>query len=165
MNIRWVLLAISVLIFVGPIGAALVIYRDNLAALVMPETPEFLTAAPEITYVGIDSSNPLSMRFKIENPYKMSLSLNSIGAEVFCSDHNTLLGFANETDSVSIPAKSTAIISLALTFTSQGVTHIQTSHLGTNFYIDLRDLELDVQGIKLHSEEQISHVGPIPTIP
>jgi len=166
MNIKWVLLAISVVTFLGPMGAALVIYRDNLATLVVPETPEFMTVAPEIEYVGyqiIDPLKPPSLKFKIANPYSINLRLNSISAKVFCSDHDTLLGFANETGSINIPAKSPAIISLVLTFTSEGDMHIITNHLGKNdFYVDLRGLALDIQGIKLRYEEQISRVGPIP---
>jgi len=162
MNMKWILLAISVVIFVGPIGSALVIHRDNLAALVVPEAPEFMTATPKIEYVGyeiIDLSKQL-LKFEIVNPYRVKLRLNSISAEVFCSDHDVFLGFANETGSIDIRAKSSAIISLLLTFTSEGQTHILTNHLGKDIYVDLRGLALDIQGIKILYKEDI-RVGPI----
>jgi hypothetical protein len=165
MSIKWVLTAISVLIFVVPICGALIDYQNDLAALVMPETPESLTQpSPNMEYVGYQITDPLKpplLKFRIYNSYSVNLRLDSIGAEVFCSDHGTFLGFANGTGVVDIPAKSSEVIGLTLTLTSEGEAHIYHNHLGGDFYIDLRSLALNVQGIKIRYREQISRIGPI----
>jgi len=166
MNIKWVLLAISILTSLGPIVAAVVIYQNNLMALVMPETSGLTAAAPSIEYEDCDFSDPSKplLRFKIENPYKINLKLDAIRAEVFCSNHNTQIGSARESSSVSIPSKSSKTVSLVLSYTSEGETHVLNSHLGKNdLYLDLRDLTFEIQGLTLHFEQQISHIGPIPT--
>ncbi len=126
----------------------------------MPETPEFLTQpSPPMEYVGyqiIDPLKPPLLKFRICNSYSIDLRLDSIGAEVFCSDHGTFLGFVNRTGVVNISGKSSEVIGLTLALTSEGEVHIYHNHLGGDFYIDLRSLALNVQGIKIRYQEQIS---------
>ena len=165
MNIKWVLTVISVLIFAVPMVSALIVYQNNLTALVVPKAPEFLMEQPpNMEYVGyqiIDLLKPPLLKFRIYNSYSIDLHLDSVIGEVFCSDHGIFLGFVNGTGVVNIPAKSSVVISLALVLTPEGKTHIYQYHLGGDFYIDLRGLALNVQGIKIQYKGQISGVGPI----
>lgn len=168
MNIKWILVAISILTSLGPIVAAVVIYKDNLMTLVMPETSGLTTVTPNIKYEDCDFSDPSKplLKFKIENPYKINLKLNSTRAEVYCSSHNVHMGSARETSSMNIPPESSKTVSLVLSYTSEGETHVLNSHLGkSDLYLDLRDLTFEIQGLTLHFEQEISHIGPIPTTP
>lgn len=139
---------------------ALVIYRNNLMDLVIQEkTAEFFTEAPEFEYAGYDTAKRV-LRFKIGNPYSKDLNFSSISAEVFCSDHDFLLGCANETEPINIPKKSSVTIEIALNFTAEGTTHIATHHLGKDFYVDLQNLAVDIQGIRIKVAE-LGRLGPI----
>jgi len=164
MHIKWILLIISIAIVVGPIGGALLAYRDDLQALVVPETPEFMSKTPEITYLDYTiSANTIKLRFKFVNSYNTNLSISSIDAEIFCVEHNVKLGFANETTPIEVTSKSSAIITLALNVT-QAKTHFLTEHVGkTVVNIELRNLEVNVQGVKIRYTQAVD-AGSIPII-
>ncbi len=163
MHIKWILLIVSIAIIVCPIGGALVAYRDNLQALVVPETPEFMSETPEITYLDYSvGANVNKLRFKFVNPYSINLTIKSINAEIFCVEHNVTLGSANGTAPVEVAAKGNAVIILALNFNTQAETHFLTEHAGkTTVEIELRNLEVEVQGVKIRYAQAVG-VGSIP---
>ncbi|MBC7128539.1 MAG: hypothetical protein H5T45_02245 [Thermoplasmatales archaeon] len=161
---RWILLLISLAISIGPIGAGLFIYRDNLSAFILPENMESITEvmgkSPEIDYINstiIDST--LILKFKIKNPYNMDLTLEAIYAEIFCSSHSFYFGSINWDSSFTIRANSSSYIDLALNFTSEGKEHVSTMHK-EDLYVDIKNLSIELQGIKIYKEE-IRNVGPI----
>ena len=160
---KWILLIISIAIIVCPIGGALLAYRDDLQALVVPETPEFISETPEITYLDQSiSANVIKLRFKFVNPYSANLTISSIDAEIFCVEHDVILGYANETAPVAIASKANAIITLALNFNTQAETHFLTQHTGeTAVNIELRNLEVEVQGVKIRYTQAVG-VGSMP---
>lgn len=165
MNIKWILLATSIVIIVCPIGGALLAYQGNLQALVLSEEPEFLSQSPDIKYLNYNvNGSTINLRFNFYNPYSMDLTIYSIDAEVFCADHNAPLGFINETKSVKAASKSNATVTLALTYGTQALMHFLTNHLGeTALRMELHNLEINVQGIKVRSEQPVD-IGTLPII-
>jgi len=158
MNIKWILLAISLAISFGPICAALVVHQSNLTALVMPENLGFLSETPKVSVEYQAATQTLNLR--VSNPYDTALIFESMEAKIFCSTHNVEVGQISTQNPTTIKANSNAIIGLPITLTSDGQTHFITAHSGTSVNAELRDLELTVQGIKLTSSQPMS-IGAI----
>lgn len=167
MSIKTILLLISIVLFVCPIGGALIFYRDNLQALVMPENLEFMTNAPEIEYINYSITyNLITLQFRFKNPYNIALNISSIEGDVYCTEHDFCLGAVHEQDMVVVPSNSTAIITLVLSFNSEAPSHFLTQHFGdTHVKIELRNVKLTVQGVEIHYKKAVS-IGniPIPTV-
>ena len=158
MNIKWILVAISLVISFGPICAALVVHQSNLTALVMPENLEFLSEMPKVSVEYQAATQTLNLR--VSNPYDTALVFESMEAKIFCSTHNVEVGHISTQNPTTIKANSNAIIGLPIILTSAGQTHFLSAHSGTAVNAELRDLELTVQGIKLTSSQPMS-IGAI----
>jgi len=158
MNIKWILVAISLVISFGPICAALVVHQSNLTALVMPENLGFLSETPKIS-VEYQAAT-LTLNLRVSNPYDTDLTFESMEARIFCSTHDVEVGHISTQNPTTIRANSNAVIGLPITFTSTGQTHFLTAHSGATVNAELRNLELMVQGIKLTSTQPIS-IGAI----
>ena len=163
MNIKWILIAISIAIAVGPIGVGLLMYQNNIAALIMPEEPKFIKEAQEFSNITGDTwhYNPTThtASFSFPNPFSTTLTFNSISADVYCSEHNILVGHMSFSSPTNIPSKSSGLISLVITFTTQGEAHIIAYHGGT-LNVDIRNMNINIQGITLRSKEPIE-IGTI----
>ncbi len=171
MDVIGILLSVvTIVIIVGPIGGAAIIYRDNLVNLIIPpETPEFLNETPDVQYVDYQinaSTNAILLRFNVTNPYNFNLTINALQADVYCSTHTQeYLGNAAVSEaSKNIPSKSHTIIVIVMNYTDAGRAHIHGSHQNDqNFRIDLTNMTINIQGIGVEYPERITGIGPIPT--
>ncbi|MEM3769795.1 MAG: hypothetical protein QXG76_01235 [Candidatus Bathyarchaeia archaeon] len=170
MPIKWILFAISIILFVGPIGGALLLHSDNLLALIIPENfSYFIEGTPEIEYLNYSiTDGKIALQFNFKNPYDVHLEINSIDGDIYCTEHNFRLGTAREKSAVSISPKSISKITLILNFNNEALSHFINNHPGeTNVSIELRDIRLTMQGVEIHYKQSIAvEAIPIPaTIP
>ena len=66
---------------------------------------------------------------------------------------------------LTLSERSSRIVSLQITFTTEGLSHIEALHMGdTDFYAVLRDVVVVAQGVEVKLVDEIN-VGPaeIPT--
>jgi LEA14-like dessication related protein len=165
--IRVLLVLTSLGITLGPIAAGIIIYRDNLTALIVPENQNLMAESPKIEYVDARydaAAKEVLFRFNVTNPYNITITLDSLSADLQCSDHQVPLGSISVSDAAkTVPAESSALIEIIATYTPQGENHVETSHAGqTSIYVDVVNLTIDVQGINVQYQGRIDHVGPVP---
>lgn len=172
-KVRTCLVLISVAITAGPICGALIIYRDNLLALIIPPQASDLATdltnnSPNATFVEYHynaSSQSVTLKINVTNPYGFDLTINSFSADVECRDHHYHLGNVTSNVPQNIPKNSFALVSVVMTWTQDAVNHFQISHPGkSSTFVDLVDSKVDVQGIavQLQSRESIPDPIPIP---
>jgi hypothetical protein len=170
LNLGIILAAISIIIVIGPIASAVIMYKDNLIALVMPDieklTDYIEDYLPTVEFVGyeiIDPESSFRVMFNVTNNSDEDLTFNALNFSAYCSQHDeALLGCGYGEDfPLTIYGRSSAILSLYVTFTEEGQTHIETHHGGdTNFHAILKDVLVVVQGVKVELGDKID-VGPI----
>jgi len=170
LNIGTILAAISIIIVVGPIAAAVIMYKDNLIALIMPDIEELTDKIgdyfPRIEYVGyeiIDPESSFRVMFNVTNNSDEDLTFNTINFSAYCSQHEeVLLGYGHGEDfPLTISGRSSGILSLYVTCTKEGQTHIETHHRGdANFHAILKNVLVVVQGVEVELGDEID-VGPI----
>jgi len=170
MNLGTILAAISIIIVLGPVVSAVIIYRDNLIELVMPDIEELTDKIedyfPTVEYVGyeiIDPESSFRVIFNVTNNSNEDFTFNTINFSAYCSQHEeVLLGYGYGEDfPLTIPGGSSGILSLHVTFTNEGQTHIETYHRGdTNFHVIVKNVLVVVQGVEVELGDEID-VGPI----
>jgi len=172
MNVtRILLLLISIAIAIGPIGTALIIYRDNLVDLVVPpEASEVMTKLstekPSAAFENYEydaSSRTVTLKVSIKNPYTFNLIINSLSADVECTAHHFHLGRVYSDIPQNIPAKSTTSIEMTVKWDEGVEAHIDSDHSGqSSILVDLVQLAADVQGISVQLQSRISLSDPVP---
>jgi len=170
LNLGIILAAISIIIVVGPIFSAVIIYKDNLIALIMPDieglTDKIGDYFPNVEYVGyeiIDPESSFRVIFNVTNNSDEDFTINTINFSAYCSQHEeVLLGYSYGEDfPVTISRGSSGIVSFHVTFTVQSQTHIETLHRGdTDFHATLKNVQVVVQGVEVELGDEID-VGPI----
>lgn len=170
MNLGAILAAISIIIVVGPIASAVIMYKDNPIELVMPDIEEITDKIedyfPTVEYVGyeiIDPESSFRVKFNVTNNSDEDLTFNTIKFSAYCKQHEEVfLGYGHgEGFPLTIPGRSSGILSLFVTFPMEGQTHIETHHRGdTDFHAILKDVLVVVQGVEVELGDVID-VGPI----
>jgi len=168
-DIGKILALISIIIVVGPLASAIILYRDNPIALIMPDVEEltenFEGYFPTVEYAGyeiVDPETSFRVLLNMTNNSDDSFTFNTMNFSAYCKEHNTFLGYGyGENLPPTIPPKSSAIFRLLITFTHEGQTDIETFHRGdTDFYAVLRDVTIVVQGIAVEKGDEMD-IGPI----
>lgn len=170
MNLGTILAAISIIIVVGPIASAVVMYKDNPIALVMPDIEELTDKIedyfPTVEYVGyeiIDPESSFRVMFNVTNNSDEDLTFNTIDFSAYCGQHEeVLLGYGHgEGFPLTISGRSSGELSIHVTYTEEGQTHIETHHRGdTNFHAILKNVLVVVQGVEVELGDEIDF-GPI----
>lgn len=157
MQIKWVLLTISLILSLGPICGAILVYRGNLLALVTPTDIEFFENfsenLPQIELVDCNLTE-LTLTVNISNPLETTLHVDSVSAEIFCKTHSVHLGQLHESAPLDILPKTSGLFTLQLELTSAGEEHIQSLHDDGDIEIELRNFELCIQGITVRVNQQ-----------
>jgi len=168
-DIGKILALISIIIVVGPLASAVILYRDNLVALIMPDTEEltekFEGYFPTVEYAGyeiVDPETSFRVLLNMTNNSDEHFTFDVMNFSAYCKEHNTLLGYGyGENLPLTIPPKSSDIFRLLITFTQGGQTDIETFHRGeTDYYAILRDVTIVVQGITVELGDEME-IGPI----
>lgn len=156
---------------IGPALGAVTNNHEKLPSLILPKSTfeaikDFREAEFYITYIGYDlaeSEQTLRALFSIENPYHTSISITSVRMHCYCHEHGTYFGPANGEDlPVDIPAKSLGTLSIVLHFNEDAKNDV-LHHYNANeaLYLDLKNLEVSVQGVEISYTGDVTKIGPI----
>ena len=170
-KVRLILTVITIAINVLPIAGVLLMYRDNLLGLVVP--PEINTVINDVvtpgkpveeslvnfTFEGSQydaESRRVTAEFAITNPLNVDLAVNSMSADVLCTEHGFSIGHGGISNPVDIGAGETATIGIEGTWTEEAINHFKTFHSGAeNIDIGLTGLSIDVNGIVVETDELV----------
>ena len=181
-----ILLLISIGTIVGPVGAVVVMYRDNLVQLVVPpEINDIINGNSTLTNVASDNSSSSSgsgafltpvfvgaqidnvsrtftVTVKFTNTFNLNLTLNGLSADVVCSQHNYQLGTIGINRVIEVLSGETTQITVSGSWTQDAENHFTTEHAGaTAIDVNLVNLTINVNGITVQQTEPIS-VGSVP---
>jgi len=174
-KVRLILTLVSIAIVVGPIAVMLIAYQDNLSELLIP--PEINEIADNLLSGGggqfeaptqLNStydapSRTVTLTFQFKNPFSFPVTVNSMSGSMACDKHDDFpLGNATLKEPVSVGAGETATVTVLGTWTEEAVDHFQAAHAGEKkIIVELRNLAMDVSGIKIQTNERIR----IPDVP
>ena len=184
-----ILLLISIGTIVGPVGAVVVMYRDNLAEIVVPpQISDIMNGntsilgggngngdgsallgsdqqilAPVYVSAQIDKvSRTFTVTVNFTNTLNYELRLNSLSAGVECSQHNYYLGTIGLNGAIAMPAGQTSQITVSGSWTQDAENHAVSEHASaSSINVNLVNLTIDVNGIVIQETEPIS-VGDVP---
>lgn len=173
--VRVILLIITIVIIVGPIGGALIIYRNNLVDLIIPlELPglidDLTNHQPNVTYVKYSyaaTNRTATLTFNVTNPYNFTVTISSLSADVECTDHSFTLGQIASENAQEIPAYSSRMVEISVVWTQAAVDHFQEpkplGHSGeTSIQVDLFNIVVDVKGISIEVPNRMTVPERIP---
>jgi hypothetical protein len=168
-----VLTLINILVVLGPIAGVLILYRNNLTEIVVPQEAKSVMAnltssenslvMPQLVGSSYDvATRTVTVTFNFTNPLDVDLKINELAADVECAAHGYTLGHAGISGPVQIRSGETANITVVFTWTQQAETHFMEAHAGAaSIDIDLVNLVADVSGITVQTPEHVS----IPNVP
>jgi len=165
-----ILTIITIIIVVGPIVSAVIMYKDNLIALIVPDVEELTDKIsnyfPTVEYADyevIDAKSSFNVKFNVTNNSGEDFTVKAVNCSAYCSEHEgVLLGYGyGERLPLIVPKRSSKILSLLVTFTNEGKNHVEADHRGDkDFYAVLKNVLVVVQGIEVKLGDNIE-VGPI----
>ncbi|MCW4019497.1 MAG: hypothetical protein NWF00_12610 [Candidatus Bathyarchaeota archaeon] len=182
------MLLISIGTVAAPVGAVVVMYSDNLVALVVPpeiteiiedsgglipnnlngdgnstSQGEFMT--PVLVNSKFDrASRTFSVTVNFTNTFNLNLTLNEFAANAECDEHHFRLGSISLTEPVEILAGQTTQITVSGYWTQEAELHFITEHLGeTAINVNLVDLTINLNGITVQQSDPIN-IGNVPLI-
>ncbi len=185
-----VLLLISVGLVVGPVGAVVIIYRDDLTGLVIPpeiqgvmngDTSFILNDNVGIingdgsdpnsvlnnfvvpTFVSADvdqSTNTFSVQVNVTNPLNYDLTLNTLSTDVQSPD-GKLLASINIGNPITIYSGQSSIVQVDGSWTQAGEDYIVVHAQDSSIPISLANIVVDVNGITVERSEPMTVTIPI----
>jgi hypothetical protein len=186
-----ILFLISFGCVVGPIGAVVVMYHDNLVQVVVPqEISDILSGnstiintqynnqngnnntgdsgflAPVYVSSSYDSSTrTVTVTVNYTNTFGINLTLKELSGTVVCTEHNYVLGTIGLAQPVELPADQTTQITVTGSWTQDAEDHITTLHPGaTSINVNLNNLTINVNDITIQQSEPVS-IGNVPITP
>ena len=159
-----ILALISIFIVVGPLGATLLVYRDNLSRAFTPSNVNKLTnmlsskggfEMPNVTNSWCNlTSGTLFLQFNFTNPTAISLRVISASANVTDHSDGYPLGQISLPSAVTVGADETMTFQMTGTLSEEAATHVATAHAGeSSFDVDLFDENINCAGIILQINE------------
>ncbi len=163
--LKWALRFLTAVTVIGPLCLAFAIYHDNLLALVMPkfDIAEIEMLDAEYIRYNITSSKTLFVTFNFTNPYNVALTVREFSGRTFCYEHKVFLGnFSLTEESVILPSRKSAALTLLLNYTDDGKRHIKDYHYEEEcIYVDL-EFKTNIQGVIFQGN--YTNFGPIPSV-
>ncbi len=168
-----VLILINVVAVAAPVGAVVVIYRDDLTQLVVPPeieeiTDSTLTASQSFTLPQFVSSTydvatkTVTVTFNFTNPFNLNMTINSVSADVQCNDHKFTLGHASLNNAVKLDFNETANLTVNFKWTQEAEAHFLAQHAGAKtININLINVGVDVSGITIETPQTVN-IGEVP---
>lgn len=161
-TLKTVLRLLTVITIIAPFSSALIIYRDNLLTLLIPEINLDFFRLPALEYVNYTHDQfmkTIRIMINLTNPYNISLEVNSFSGRVFCHEHKVFLGDISLIGApIIVPPNTSAILALNFNYTDDGRRHFLVYHNSTNLiYVNL-DFSINIQGIFFYGNYTI---GPI----
>ena len=169
------LILITIVITLGPVLGAAILYAYNPLELVIPpniaemlsgsfftnrspEPPKFEGSQYDVV------SRTVTLRFNFANPINRDITINSMNATVECTADNFSLGTTTLKNPVNVHAGETALITIEGAWTEAAINHFQTDHLGEQeIDVNLVGLVIDMDGMMIQMNEpvRVPHV-PLP---
>lgn len=151
---------ISILIIVGPLGAALLAYSGNLSGVFTPSNVDKLgnmlsnqmgMMMPNVTSSWVNlTSRTFSMLFNFTNPTATDLTLIAFSANLADHSDGYSLGQTSLANPVTADANETTMFLMTSALTEQAVSHLTTAHAGAHsFDVDLSNTNVNFAGIML----------------
>ncbi len=184
-----VLLLISVGLVVGPVGAVVIIYRDDLSGLVVP--PQIRSAingdtsfilndnvnsvsgnddpnsilndfvTPTFVSANVDeAAHTFSVTVNVTNPVNYDLTLNTLTTEVQTPDGQQLAAI-NIANPTTIPLGQSTIVQVDGTWTQAGENFITAHAQDSQVTLALANMVVDVNGIRVERENPLTVTIPI----
>jgi hypothetical protein len=184
------LLLISVGLVVGPVSAVVIMYRDDLAGLVIPPeikdamngNPSFILndnvnsinggdnsansilnnfVAPTFVDANVNpASKTFSVRVNVVNCFNYDLTLNTLRAEVQTPDGQQL-ATVSVSHPLTVPSGQSAIVTVDGTWTQAGETYILGHSQDSTITIGLAKIAVDVNGIKVERSDPFTVTVPL----
>jgi hypothetical protein len=118
--------------------------------------------ASNITTVYDPVSRTVRFSFDFTNPLGIGLSLNSLTADVSCTEHNFAIGSAVLASPVVLAPNATVPVAVVATWTESAIAHFASAHAGEKaISVDLSNLKVDLGGFSLSLPSKIT----IPDVP
>ena len=185
-----ILVLITIGAVVGPVGAIAIIYRDNLAGLVItPQINDLMhgngllansyavsnnnqddnsvgggLVMPTFVSTSVNSvDRTFQVTVNVTNPLNDVLTINSITSNVECSQDHFQLGSISLASPVAIPSGQSSMLTISGYWTQDAENHIQTNHVGqTSISVDLINTSIDINGVIAQYSSPITIPSGIP---
>lgn len=169
-----VLVLINIGVIVGPVAAAVIVYSDNLPALVVPpqvnqlinETAELgsqIQLPQLVNYTYNQTAKTVTVIFNFTNPLNLNVTVNALSANVVCNEHNFNLGHVGITNPVELNKDTPAYITAVFSWTTEAENHFLTNHATkSTISISLENIIVDISGITVEAPSRYN-IGNIPT--
>ena len=161
----------------GPVAGVAIIYRDNLSEIVVP--PEVTTLVETTAQAGSQiwlpqfvnytydaAAKTVTVLFNFSNPVNLNVTINSLSADVICSEHRISLGYVGIANPVEVTKDVTVYIKAVFVWTSEAEAHFMTEHAGeSTINISLENIIVDISGITVETpiSYDVSYI-PIPQV-
>ncbi len=183
-----VLLLISVGLVVGPVGAVVIMYSDNLSGLVIPSelqeaingNPSFILAdnfnsisgddlddlldnivLPTLVDANINTnSRTFDVRGNVTNFFKQPLTLNEFQAELQ-TQNGQQLATVIVPNPMNIPSGESSIVTIQGTWTQLGEDFVASHQQDSQVTITLANIIVDVNGVRVERSEPFTVTVPI----
>lgn len=186
-----ILVLITIGTIVAPLGAVVIIYRDNLAGLVItPQIKDLMNGNGILannysvndnnnqndnsvggglvvpTFVS-SSVNSVDRTFQVvvnvTDPLNEDLTINGLTADVECTQDHYQLGSVSLASPVTILSGQSSLLTISGSWTKSAEDHIQSSHPGqTAISVDLVNTSIDINGIVAQYSSPITIPEGIP---
>ncbi|MGF3522745.1 MAG: hypothetical protein ACQXXJ_06580 [Candidatus Bathyarchaeia archaeon] len=168
-----VLALINILAIAAPVATAVIVYSDNLPALIIPpevnqlveETAELgpqIQLPQLVNYTYDQTAKTVTVIFNFTNPLNLNVTVNALAANVVCNDHNFYLGHVGTSSPVELNKDTPAYITAAFSWTTEAENHFLTDHANEdNISISLEDIVVDISGITVEAPSRYN-IGNIP---
>jgi hypothetical protein len=177
-KVHLALTVLSVIVILGPIIGVVYIYRENLAGLVLPPELKSLVSGnyaasrfqppmPEGQPTYDPVAKTFTFSFKFTNPLQNTISVESISADVFCKDHDVLLGQVLINEPMTIAPDETVIIGASGGWTQAALDHFKTYHSGPeddDINVAFKNLNVNMADVQVHMDE-LADAGWVPLPP
>jgi hypothetical protein len=168
------LILLNVGSIVAPVAGVAIVYQDHIQDIVIPpqltdmiNNTVSLGADPRTiaTLVSADFDNvsrTATLTVDFLNPLNYTLNLQSLSAEVQCTDHLFALGTFSLANPVELPSSVSTPVVLTCNWTQNAETHFNTQHSGASTVsLSLVGLSANFNGVTIQLTESIT----IPDVP
>ena len=167
-RIKIVLVLLTIAITIGPLVGALIVYRDNLTALVFP--PELKNAAngeigkvaaadfeaPTITQEPHynPETGDFSVAFNFTNPLPNEISVDQFSAQVKSKDDNSFLGNINLAQPININPGENGVIDVAGNLDAATLEQIKAQYeQNGTVNVILENVDATIAGVNFHFDQ------------
>jgi hypothetical protein len=177
------LVILNIVTILGPIGAVALVYQGNLQEVVIPpQVQEMIDSGasrvslngaalfngealqlPQFVGASVDSAaRSVDIVLSFNNSLNVDLEMESISANVVCSEHGFDVGEANLAQPVTLGANRVSEMTTICHWTLEAENHFASAHSGeSGVDLDATGITVEVNGITIQSNENY-HIPNVP---